>query len=46
VIGPLFTLGEADLGGELGRIFAVRGNFGEDYLFTLDGLYIMARVTV
>lgn len=36
----LFAAVEADLGGELGRIFAVRGNFGEDYLFTLDGLYI------
>lgn len=39
-IGPLFTLGEADLGGEIGRIFAIRANYGEDFIFTLDGLYI------
>ena len=40
VIGTLYTLGEADLGGTLGTIFALRGNMGEDFLFTVDGLFV------
>jgi len=40
VIGADYALGEADLGRDIGTIFGVRGGYGEDYLFTLDGLYI------
>ncbi len=40
LIGPSSFLGTADLGGEIGEVFYLNGNLGENYLFTQDGLYI------
>jgi hypothetical protein len=42
LIGPLTVLGTADLGGEVGEIFSLNGNLGENYLFTSDGLWIQS----
>ncbi len=39
IIGPLFVCGSADVEG-LGEVFALRGNLGETYLMTIDGLFI------
>ena len=40
LIGPLKITGTARIDGGLGDVFMVRGNLGEDYYFTTDGLYI------
>ncbi|MFA6292625.1 MAG: hypothetical protein WC637_12630 [Victivallales bacterium] len=40
VIGPLKIMGVADVNSEVGRVFAIRGNLGQDFFFTTDGLYI------
>jgi hypothetical protein len=40
LIGPSSILGTADLGGEIGEVFYLNGNLGENYLFTRDGLWI------
>jgi hypothetical protein len=40
LIGPLKILGVADMGGETGRVFAMRGNLGQDYFMTTDGLFV------
>ncbi len=40
LIGPSSILGTADFGGEIGEVFDMNGNLGENYLFTSDGLYI------
>ena len=40
LIGPSSILGTADLGGDLGGIWYLNGNLGENYLFTSDGLWI------
>jgi hypothetical protein len=42
LIGPSSFLGTANLGGEIGEIFDLNGNLGENYLFTGDGLWIQA----
>lgn len=41
VIGPLKIVGQA-LVDDLGTVFAIRGNYGQDFYFTADGLYIGA----
>ncbi len=40
VIGPLKILGVADLPKGNGHVFGMRGNLGQDYYFTTDGLFI------
>lgn len=40
VIGPLFVCGSAQVGNGVGEVFALRGNLGETYLMTIDGLFI------
>lgn len=40
VIGPLKILGVADLPQGNGHVFGLRGNLGQDYYFTTDGLFI------
>lgn len=42
LIGPLKILGVVDMGGEIGRVFALRGNLGQDFYMTTDGLYVSA----
>jgi hypothetical protein len=42
LIGPLKICGVADLGGQVGRVFLMRGNLGQDFLMTTDGLYVGA----
>ena len=42
LIGPLKVCGVADMGGEIGNVFLIRGNLGQDFLFTTDGLYVGA----
>ena len=38
VIGPIKTLGDVEVNNE--RVFAVRGNYGCDYMFTTDGIQV------
>lgn len=40
VIGPLKIMGTAKLPGNQGSVFAIRGNLGQDFYFTSDGLLI------
>ncbi|MFZ2657546.1 MAG: sugar-binding protein [Victivallales bacterium] len=40
LIGPLKVCGVADMGKEIGGIMLIRGNLGQDFLFTMDGLFI------
>ncbi|MDR0902277.1 MAG: hypothetical protein LBM92_05865 [Opitutaceae bacterium] len=40
VIGPLEILGTASLPGGNGHVFGLRGNLGQDFFFTSDGLMI------
>ncbi|XHR29820.1 MAG: FlgD immunoglobulin-like domain containing protein [Chthoniobacteraceae bacterium] len=40
LIGPSSFLGTADMGGDIGEVFYLNGNLGENYLFTWDGLFI------
>lgn len=42
LIGPNTILGAADFGGEIGEVFALNGNLGENYLLTADGMWIQA----
>ena len=42
LIGPSSVLGTADFGGEIGEVFDLNGNLGENYLFTWDGLWIQS----
>ncbi|MFZ2658051.1 MAG: FlgD immunoglobulin-like domain containing protein [Victivallales bacterium] len=42
LIGPSSFLGTANLGGDIGEVFDLNGNLGENYLFTNDGLWIQA----
>lgn len=42
LVGPLYVIGSADAGPELGEIFCLAGNMGERYLLTTDGLYVAA----
>lgn len=38
--GAIKSLGVAYVNKRVGRVFSVRGNLGQDYLFTSDGLFI------
>jgi hypothetical protein len=40
LIGPLSITGSANLGGEVGTVFAMNGNLGQHFLMTSDGLWI------
>lgn len=40
LIGPLKILGVANVGGDAGRVLAMRGNLGQDYFMTTDGLFV------
>lgn len=42
LIGPSSILGAADMGREIGEVFYLNGNLGENYLFTHDGLFIQS----
>jgi hypothetical protein len=42
LIGPNSILGTADLGTEIGEVFSMNGNLGENYLFTADALWIQS----
>lgn len=42
LIGPLKQCGVVDMGGEIGSVFAMRGNLGQDFYMTHDGLYVGA----
>ncbi|HEV7403554.1 MAG TPA: hypothetical protein VGO11_11525, partial [Chthoniobacteraceae bacterium] len=42
IIGPLKIMGTGKLDRDLGSVFTMRGNLGEDYFFTSDGLYVGA----
>lgn len=42
LIGPSSILGTADLGADIGEIFDLNGNLGENYLFTQDCLWVQA----
>ena len=39
LIGPLKIMGVAKVNKQVGNVFAIRGNLGQDYFFTTDGLY-------
>ncbi len=40
LIGPNSILGTADLGKEIGEVFSLNGNLGQNFLFTEDALWI------
>ena len=40
LIGPLKTCGVAKISDEVGSVFLMRGNLGQDFLMTSDGLYV------
>jgi hypothetical protein len=42
LIGPSMILGTADFGGEIGEVFYLNGNLGENYIFTSDVLWVQA----
>jgi hypothetical protein len=42
IIGGLKSLGTAYINKRVGRIFSIRGNLGQDFLFTSDGLFVGA----
>ncbi len=42
IIGPLKICGVADIGGEAGSVFLLRGNLGQDFVLTTDGLFVGA----
>lgn len=42
LIGPNSFLGTADFGGEVGDVFYLNGNLGENFLFTHDALWIQS----
>lgn len=42
IIGTTKICGIADVGGDVGQVFAIRGNLGQDFYLTTDGLYIGA----
>lgn len=42
LIGPNSFLGTADFGGEIGDVFYLNGNLGENFLFTQDALWIQS----
>ena len=40
LIGSLKFCGIADFGGDIGEVFQIRGNLGQDYFLTADGLFV------
>ena len=42
LVGPLRILGQALVGKDAGRVFGVRGNHGQDFFMTTDGLFVGA----
>ncbi|NQT20372.1 MAG: hypothetical protein HQ592_11750, partial [Planctomycetes bacterium] len=42
LIGPLKTMGSAYVNDHAGRVFAMRGNLGQDFFMTTDGIYVDA----
>lgn len=40
IIGPLKIMGVIENCGEGGNVFAIRGNLGQDYYMTTDGLFV------
>lgn len=40
LIGPLKILGQVDMGTEIGGVFGLRGNLGQDFFMTTDGLMV------
>ncbi|MCX7048942.1 MAG: hypothetical protein NTX50_26080 [Candidatus Sumerlaeota bacterium] len=42
LIGPLKTCGVARVNDAVGNVFLIRGNLGQDFIFTTDGLYVGA----
>lgn len=42
LIGPLMIAGTAEVSPEIGRVFLLRGNLGQDFYLTTDGLYVGA----
>lgn len=40
VIGPLKIMGVVDMGKDIGQVFGMRGNLGQDFYMTTDGLYV------
>ncbi len=42
LIGPNKTLGTAHISDDAGTVFAIRGNLGQDFFLTSDGLYVGA----
>lgn len=40
IIGPLLITGKARVNDEVGNVFHMRGNLGQDYFMTSDGLFI------
>jgi hypothetical protein len=40
LIGPLYTLGAAQVPHNIGEVFCMSGNLGERYLMTADGLFV------
>jgi hypothetical protein len=42
LIGPLKIMGTARISDDVGSVFAMRGNLGQDFFLTTDGLYVGA----
>jgi hypothetical protein len=42
LIGPLKVCGVAEVSDRVGRVFVLRGNLGQDFFMTTDGLYVGA----
>lgn len=40
IIGSLKLSGIADINDQIGKVFAIRGNLGQDYFLTTDGLFV------
>lgn len=40
IIGPLKIAGVAKVNDEIGRVFLIRGNLGQDFILTTDGLFV------
>jgi hypothetical protein len=44
LIGPIKACGLADMGKEIGEVLFIRGNLGQNFLFTMDGLFVGAMM--
>ncbi len=42
LIGPCSILGTADIGGDIGEVFSMNGNLGQNFLFTEDALWVQS----